>query len=155
MILSEEAIKRLDELRKEYPSGRGIALPALYAVQDEHGWVSQEAITAAADYLNMPKAILRGVATFYSLYRTKPTGRHLIQLCTNVSCMIFGAERLVDMLKGKYQVEPGRTSPDGRFSLMIMECIGACDKAPAMIINGEFHYNLDEKNILDILESYR
>jgi NADH:ubiquinone oxidoreductase subunit E len=89
------------------------------------------------------------------MYRQKPMGRHLIQLCTNVSCMILGAERLVDFLKSTYGVEPGGVSPDGRFSLVIMECIGACGTAPAMLVNDDFHENLTEKNLQEILEKYR
>lgn len=147
--------KDLDDIKSRYPAGRALALPALHMAQSEYGWLSSDALKAVADYLNMPKALLRGVATFYSRFSEMPMGRNLIQVCTNVSCMLFGAESLVDMVRRKYNVEPGRTSPDGRFSLVVAECIGACDRGPAMLVNSEFHYRLDKKNIIDILERYR
>lgn len=143
------------KLRDKYPANGAGLLPALYLAQKEFGWLSPEAMEFTAETLNIPKANVKGVATFYAMFKNKPVGRHLIQLCTNVSCMLFGAERLVDLLSEKYSVAPGGTSPDGRFSLVIMECIGACDRAPAMIVNADFHYNLNESNIPEILENYK
>jgi NADH:ubiquinone oxidoreductase subunit E len=103
----------------------------------------------------VPRAIVKGVATFYAMYKNRPMGRHLIQICTNVSCMIFGAEQLVTFLEKRYGLTAGGTSPDGRFSLVIMECIGACDRAPAMLINEDFFSGLNEQNIDEILQRYK
>jgi NADH:ubiquinone oxidoreductase subunit E len=89
------------------------------------------------------------------MYKHKPAGRNIVQLCTNVSCMILGAERLVDFLKNKYGLEPGGTTADGRFSLVIMECIGACGTAPAMLVNDDFYENLTDKYLEEILGKYR
>ncbi len=152
----------LDSLRQEiqqavkrYPDRRAALLPALYAAQAEFGYLSQEAYEAVAEILNLPKATVKGVATFYSMYKKKPMGRHLIQLCTNVACMVMGAETLLERLKDRYGLEPGGTTEDGRFSLVIMECIGACDRAPAMLVNTDFHADLNEDNIFEILEQYK
>jgi len=153
-MFSSAAIQEIEEIRTNYPNARAALLPAIYVAQREFGWLSPEAYEAVADLLGVPKATVRGVATFYAMYKQKPMGRHLIQLCTNVSCMILGAERLVDFLKSTYGVEPGGVSPDGRFSLVIMECIGACGTAPAMLVNDDFHENLTEKNLQEILEKY-
>ena len=153
-MFSSAAIQEIEEIRTNYPNARAALLPAIYVAQREFGWLSPEAYEAVADLLGVPKATVRGVATFYAMYKQKPMGRHLIQLCTNVSCMILGAERLVDFLKNTYGVEPGGVSPDGRFSLVIMECIGACGTAPAMLVNDDFHENLTEKNLQGILEKY-
>ncbi len=139
---------------ERYPDRRGALLPALYIAQRKAGWLSQEALEAVSEALDLPKATVRGVATFYAMYRQRPMGRHLIQLCTNVACMIFGAERLVDLLKERYGLEPGGTTDDGRFSLVIMECIGACDRAPAMLVDTDFHPGLTEEKIESILEGY-
>ena len=141
-------------LRKRYPTAQSTLLPALYAAQKRFGWLSLEALEAVSKELNVPKATVRGVATFYSMYKNRPMGRHVIQLCTNVSCMIFGAERLVDLIKKRYGVEAGATSADDRFSLVIMECIGACGTAPAMLVNTDFHESLTEDNIIKILDGY-
>jgi len=105
--------------------------------------------------LNLPEALVRGTASFYSMFRHKPVGRHIIQLCTNISCMILGSDKLVDLIKNKYGVPQNGTSEDGRFSLVIMECIGACGTAPAMLVNTDFHENLTEKSIEEILEKYK
>jgi NADH-quinone oxidoreductase E subunit len=130
-------------------------LPALYIAQRRLGWLSEEALTLVAETLRIPKAKVRGVASFYAMFRHMPVGRHVIQLCTNVSCMVLGAERLVDLLRAHYKVEPKGTSPDGRFTLVIMECIGACGTAPAMLVNTDFHENLTEDSLREILDRYR
>lgn len=150
-----ETLGGLEQIKARYPDGRAAVLPALYSAQREFGWLSQEALEAVARGLNIPKALVRGVATFYSMYRHEPKGRHLVQLCTNVSCMILGAESLLELLKNRYGLEPGGTSADGRFSLVVMECIGACDEAPAMLVNEDFHSGLTAENINGIMESYK
>jgi len=151
MAMDEE----IQEILKRYPDRRGALLPTLYLMQREYGWLNQEALQAAAEALNLPPATVKGVATFYAMYKHRPMGRHLIQLCTNVACMIMGAERLVDLLKERYGLEPGGTTEDGRFSLVIMECIGACDRAPAMLVDTDFHADLNEQNLFEILEQYK
>lgn len=153
--MSAELKNNILALKDKYPETGATLLPALYLAQKEFGWLSPEAMVFVADTLNISSATVKGVATFYAMYKNKPMGRHLIQLCTNVSCMIFGAERLVDLLFEKYGLVPGGTTADNRFSLVIMECIGSCDRAPAMLVNTSFHYDLTETNILDILESYK
>ncbi len=154
-MFNETAKKELEEIRLKYPTARAALLPALYVAQREFGWLSPDAYEAVSDMLGVPKAIARGVGTFYAMYKHKPAGRNIVQLCTNVSCMILGAERLVDFLKNKYGLEPGGTTPDSRFSLVIMECIGACGTAPAMLVNDDFYENLSEKYIEEILGKYK
>jgi NADH-quinone oxidoreductase E subunit len=154
-MFSESVIKEIDEIRAKYPDRRSALLPSLYVAQREFGWLSQEAMTYVAQALNLSESVVRGTASFYSMFKHKPLGRHLIQLCTNVSCMILGAEKLVDFLETGYGVHPNGTSRDGRFSLVIMECIGACGTAPAMLVNTDFYDNLSEKRIEEILEKYK
>lgn len=153
--MTDSMTARINELTRKYPDREAALLPALYLAQREYGYITPEAMEFIAETLSIPKATVKGVATFYSMYLHKPVGRHLIQLCTNVSCMVFGAERLVDILRDRYGITPGGTSQDGRFSLVIMECIGACDQAPAMLVNNELHGNLDENNLHSILERYK
>jgi NADH-quinone oxidoreductase E subunit len=154
-MTNNSSIKEINDIRERYPNSRAALLPALYIAQRDYGWLSPEAIESVSLTLNIPKASVKGVATFYSMFKHKPMGRNVIQLCTNVSCMVFGAEELLDFLKNRYGVEPGGTSLDGRFSLVIMECIGACDKAPSMLVNTDFWSDLNEKNIIEILERYK
>lgn len=154
-MLSETVIKELNEIKNRYPDPRASLLPALHIVQKEFGWLSEEAMRSVASALNLTEAEVKGTASFYSMFRFKPMGRNIIQLCTNVSCMILGAERLVDFLKNRYGLEPNSTTKDSRFSLVIMECIGACGTAPAMLVNNDFYDNLTEERIEEILSRYK
>jgi NADH-quinone oxidoreductase E subunit len=154
-MFNETIIKEIDGIRAKYPDRKSALLPSLYIAQREFGWLSHEAMTCVAQTLNLPEAFVRGTASFYSMFKHKPVGRNVIQLCTNVSCMILGAEKLVDFLENKYGVKPNGTSQDSRFSLVIMECIGACGTAPAMLVNTDFYDNLSEQRIEEILESYK
>jgi NADH-quinone oxidoreductase E subunit len=153
-MFNETVLKEIDEIKARYPDRKSALLPSLYVAQREFGWLSDEAMLSVSRVLNVPEAMVRGTASFYSMYRHRPVGRHVIQICTNVSCMILGAERLVDFITDRYGVRPGGTSEDGRFSLVIMECIGACGTAPAMLVDTDFHDNLSEKRIEEILEKY-
>ena len=154
-MFNETVLKEIEEIKSKYPSRRSALLPALYVAQREFGWLSHEAMLSVSSALNLPEALVRGTASFYSMFRHKPVGRHIIQLCTNISCMILGSDKLVDLIKNKYGVPQNGTSEDGRFSLVIMECIGACGTAPAMLVNTDFHENLTEKSIEEILEKYK
>jgi len=154
-MLSDNARQKIQDVRKLYPSARGALLPALYIAQRETGWLSPDALRAVSRELRIPEATVRGVASFYAMFHKQPMGRNVIQLCTNVACMILGAEPLVDLISKTFNVQPGGTSPDGRFSLVIMECIGACGTAPAMLVNTDFYENLTAENILGILEGYK
>jgi len=154
-MFNEIVLKEIDKIKAKYPDPKSALLPALYIAQREFGWLSQEAMVCVAHTLNIPGAVVRGTASFYSMFKHKPAGRHLIQLCNNVSCMILGAERLIDFLKTKYELETNNMTQDGRFSLVIMECIGACGTAPAMLVDTDFHENLTEKRIEEILETYK
>lgn len=153
-MLTEDTVKKIKACRNAYPDGRAALMSALHAAQNNDGWISRDALRQVSDILNVPPATVRGVATFYSMYRHAPLGRNIIQFCTNVACMIMGAEVLVDLLKREYGLEPGGDTEDGRFSLVIMECIGACGTAPAMLVNDDFYDNLDEKRIIEILNGY-
>jgi NADH-quinone oxidoreductase E subunit len=154
-MFNETVLKEIEEIKTRYPDRKSALLPSLYIAQREFGWLSHEAMECVSKALNVPEAMVRGTASFYSMYKHRPVGRHVIQLCTNVSCMILGAEKLVDFLETRYGVQPGGTSQDSRFSLVIMECIGACGTAPAMLVNTDFHDNLSEKRIEEILEKYK
>ena len=150
----EAARLRIAELAARYPDRRAALVPALYIAQREFGWLSPEALRWTADTLGLPPATVRGTASFYSLFRHRRMGRHLIQLCTNVSCMMLGAETVQACLESRYGLEPGGTTEDGRFSLLIMECIGACDGAPAMMIDADLHGHLTPDRLDEVLSRY-
>ncbi|MES0335923.1 MAG: NADH-quinone oxidoreductase subunit NuoE [Candidatus Magnetobacterium sp. LHC-1] len=151
-----EALKgRIKDIQGHYPTHQGAVLPSLYAAQDVYGWLSDEAMREVSAHTAVPAAEIKGVATFYAMYKTRPMGRHVIQLCTNISCMIAGSDELVEALRQEYALEPGGTTEDGRFSLVIMECIGACATAPAMLIDSAPYDSLTIEKMLAILQEYR
>lgn len=154
MSFSASALREIEEIRKKFSQPRAALIPSLYVAEREFGWLTAQALLAVAGALELPPAVVRGTATFYHLYRHREMGRHLIQLCTNVSCMILGAEELQEVLKTKYGLEPGGTTEDGRFSLLIMECIGVCEGAPAMQIDTDLYQDLSEERLDEILSSY-
>ena len=147
-----------EELRQyiaRYPDRSTALLPALHITQMEHGWLPSDSMEGIAERLELSSAHVQGVVTFHSMFIDLPVARNLIQLCTNVSCMLFDSETLLDVIKDRYSLEPGGTTPDGRFSLMVMECIGLCDKAPAMLVNRNVHCSLDPDSIINILKTYK
>ena len=155
LAFSPKSAALLEEIRKKYPTGRAALMPALYVAQEEFGWLRPGALKAVAEFLGLPEMAVRSTATFYSMYRHREAGRNVIRLCTNVSCMVLGASTLKEVLESAYGLTPGGTSPDGRFSLEVADCIGACGKGPAMLVNDDLHTGLDPKNILGILENYK
>jgi len=133
---------------------RSAVLSALSAVQEANGgWLTNELMDAVADYLDMPTIAVYEVATFYSMFDLKETGRHKISVCTNISCMLCGGEDIVRHIEQKYNVKLGGTTPDGRFTLKREEeCLAACCGAPMMAVDGHYHENLTPAKVDAILD---
>jgi NADH-quinone oxidoreductase subunit E len=151
MEFSAETRNRFEETLKLYPDQRAALLPALWLAQREFGYVSQEAMDYVAGLLGLSPAYVYGVSTFYSMYYKQPMGRHLIQVCTNISCALMGAEHVVAYLSQKLGIKAGGTTPDGKFSLVCVECLGACGGAPMMQVNDTYYENLTREKIDQIL----
>ena len=146
-----------DEIIAEFPhyeQKRGVSLEAMKIVQHHRGWVSDQAIQEIAEFLEMTPDELDGVATFYNLILRKPVGRHLILVCDSVSCWIMGYEEVWRHLRDRLGIDFGETTADGRFTLLPVPCLGACDQAPAMMVDDELFGNLDPVKIDEILEKY-
>lgn len=156
-LLSDKAKQQIDHWIKKYPKEQkqSAVLPALHIVQDENGgWLSEPLMRAVAEYLGMPDVAVYEVATFYNMYDLKPVGRHKILVCTNISCMLSGCEKIVDHLKKKLNVEFGETTEDGRFTLKEVECMAACTTAPMVQIDKDYHESLTTEKLDQILEKY-
>jgi len=151
MEFSTETRNRFEETLKLYPDQRAALLPALWLAQREFGYVSQEAMDYVAGLLGLSPAYVYGVSTFYSMYYKQPMGRHLIQVCTNISCALMGAEHVVAYLSQKLGIKAGGTTPDGKFSLVCVECLGACGGAPMMQVNDTYYEDLTREKIDKIL----
>lgn len=152
---SEEGMRKLKGLMKDYPSTDALLLPALYIAQDEFGYLDDAALQYVADLLKAPRSKVYGVATYYTMYKTKPTGRHLIQVCTNLSCSLLGADHILSYLENKLNIKVGETTPDNRFTLITVECLGSCGTAPMMQVNDAYYENLTEEGIDRILEGLK
>jgi NADH-quinone oxidoreductase subunit E len=154
-LLTAEEQKEINEEAAHYPNKQAVCIDAMMIVQRHRGWVSDESIHDVAQLLGMSTADLDGVATFYNLIRRKPVGRHVAMICDSVSCWIMGCERVRDQLCTRLGATLGESTVDGRFTLLPIVCLGACDRAPAMMIDGDLHTDLNEHRINEILENYR
>jgi len=130
-----------------YPSKRAALLPALHLIQHEYGWIPLKALEEVALLLETSPAEVLDTATFYEEYWLKPKGKYLLQVCRSLACEICGSRRLTDHLRGKLGIEPGQTTADGRFTLVELECLGACGGAPAVLINEVLHENLTAEGL--------
>lgn len=153
-------IARLEEpieiFARRYPERRSAIMPALYLAQAEYGYLSREVMEAVAEVLQVSPVQVYEIATFYSMFHTTPVGRHHLQVCTNVSCMLLGAERLLAHIEQALDLKAGESSPDGLFTLSCVECLGSCDTAPVMQVNNEpYCENLSEQRIDGILQALR
>jgi NADH-quinone oxidoreductase subunit E len=153
-MLTTEEKKEIEAEFPRYEQKRAACVEALKIVQRHRGWVSDETLIAVAEFLEMTPAELDGVATFYNLIFRKPVGKHIILVCDSVSCWIMGYERILQHLQDRLGIVLGETSADGLFTLLPIVCLGACDQAPAMMIDDELYGNLDPDKIDEILTKY-
>jgi len=148
---SEQTKKRIKEIISRYPKKEASLLPVLHLTQQELGYIPAEAERSVAEMLGVKPIRVREAVTFYTLLYREKMGKYHIQVCSNLSCSLLGAEKLIDYLKEKLKIEPGETTADGKFSLSTVECLGACEEAPCMQINFDYFGNLDKKKIDSIL----
>ena len=136
-----------------YPTKQAALLPALHLTQRKHGWISPAAEAFVARELGLMPSHVAGAVTFYTLYKTRPMGRHHIQVCRTLSCAISGNEEMIEYLKTKLGIQPGEVTADGRFSLVLVECLGACGYAPMFQVNDDYHEHLTQEKVDALLES--
>ncbi len=153
-MLTPQEKHEIEEEAANYPERRSISIDALRIVQRHRGWVSDETLSDVAAYLGVSAAELEGVATFYNLIFRKPVGRHVILVCDSVSCWIMGYTSVRDHLRARLGIDLGETTPDGRFTLLPIVCLGACDHAPVMMVDKDTHLDLSPAGIDRILEKY-
>lgn len=154
-VFTGEAKARLEALAAKYPTRQALLLPALWMVQEARGWVSPDAVQEVAGELGLTPAYVRGVLTFYTMYHQHPVGRHFIQVCTTSPCNICGAEDVVRaLLEHTGCGELGATSPDGRFTVVEAECLGACAFATPVLINDDFIESVTPEGVPALLARY-
>ena len=153
-MLTAEEKREIEAEMAQYPTLEAVRLGAMNIVQRHRGWVSDENVRDIGELLNASPADLDSLATFYNLLFRKPVGRNVIMLCDSVSCWIMGYEKILTVLKDKLRIGYGETTADDRFTLLSIPCLGACDHAPALIIDEDLHRDLTPENLDNILNKY-
>jgi len=154
-MLSHEERREIEAEFPHYPTKQALSIDAMRIVQKHRGWVSDEALDEIGELLGMSRSDLDGVATFYNLIFRKPVGRHVIYLCDSVSCWIMGCSQLHDHLGKRLGTRSGETTADGRFTMLPIVCLGACDRAPVMMIDDDLHLDVEPAKTDEILDRYR
>ena len=152
-MFGPEFEKTVDALVANYPQRKAALLPVLWEVQKAKGWVPLEAEEWVATRLGVSAAHVHGCVTFYTMFKQRPSGRHHIQLCTTLSCMLRGSDELLVHLERKLCIKAGGTTADGKFSIVRVECLGSCGTAPMFQLNDEFHENLSLEKVDRLLEN--
>jgi NADH-quinone oxidoreductase E subunit len=154
-VFTGDARATLDDTLTRYPTKRAALLPALWMVHDARGWISDDAMAEVAEILELTPAYVKGVVTFYTMYHRHPVGKYFIQVCTTTPCNICGAEDVVAaFLKHTGCEELGATSEDGKFTVIEVECLGACGFATPVMINEEFIESVTAESVPDLLGRY-
>ncbi len=153
IAFSDEQLLLIRNLMERLPDRKAALGDVIHMALEEFGHVSPEAETYIAGLMDLPVTYVHEVVTFYNMYIQEPVGRHHLMLCDNVSCMLCGAEGLVAHLKERLGIEPGQTTQDGRFTLWTVECLGACEMAPVVLVDHKFHGNLTVQKLDALLDS--
>lgn len=154
MILTQDMIQAIEHEASHFEFKRAAAIESLKIVQRARRWVDDESLREVAALLDMTPDELDSVATFYNLILRRPVGRHVIRVCSSVSCWILGYEDLLEHLRQRLGIRPGETTTDDRFTLITNQCLGACDHAPVFMIDDDMHLDLDPEKLDAILAKY-
>src|SRR5438034_8071934 len=156
-VYTPENRARFDEIIKRYPPDRkrSAVLPALYLVQHQQGYVTANGIRHVAELLGITRADVEDVVSFYTMFYTRPVGKYVLQVCRTLSCAVNGAERVTEALSEKLGIKPGETDPSRTFTLLEVECLGACDRAPAVMINDAWHECLKPQDAAKLIDDLK
>jgi NADH-quinone oxidoreductase E subunit len=148
---------RFDEIVKRYPPDRrrSALLPALHLVQDQQGYISAAAMRYVGGLVGVTPAEVEGVVSYYTMFRTRPAGRFVLQVCRTLSCALNGAERVTESIAARLGIKPGETDASGTFTLVEVECLGACDRAPVVMVNDEWHECQKPEDVARLLDELR
>jgi NADH-quinone oxidoreductase subunit E len=156
-VYTPERRARFDAIIKRYPDDRrrSAVLPALYLAQEQQGYITANAIRHVAELLGITRADVEDVVSYYTMFYTRPVGKYVVNVCRTLSCAINGAERVTEELCGKLGIKPGETDPTGTFTLVEVECLGACDRAPAVMVNDAWHECLKPEDAGRLIDDLR
>lgn len=151
-MLSEENKNKVEELRKRYPTAQALVLPVLWMVQEQDGYISEDSMKYVGTLLNIPYSHILGVVTFYTMLQKKSSGRHHIEVCTNVSCMLRGSGKILEHIEKRLGIKVGDISQDKKWKLSEAECLGSCGTAPMLAIGDEYYENLTIEKVDKLID---
>jgi len=154
-MLSAESRQQIESLKKVYETNQSALLPALHVAQADQGWLSEDTQREVAQILGLTPQAVRQVVTFYTMFNQKPVGRHMIQVCRNLSCSLLGGQRLQKQIQDKLGLEDGETTQDGRFTFVSVECLGSCGTAPVLMVNDRYYENVTPQQVDRLLEELK
>jgi NADH-quinone oxidoreductase E subunit len=155
-VFTGKVLEELQAILSRYPTKQAALLPALWVVQRERGWISDRNMAEVAEALGVTPAYVKGVVTFYTMYHQHPVGRNFVQVCTTSPCNICGAEGVVKaFLEQTGAADAGATSPDGKWTIIEVECLGACGFATPVLINDDFVENVTPDRVAELVKKYR
>jgi len=146
-----EELAQVEELKKRYPDTKALTLPVLWMAQEKWGHISRETMEYLAEVLEQPLSHILGVVSFYTMFKTQKVGKHHIEVCTNISCMLRGSDAIVEQLRKRLGIGFGEITEDGQFSLEEVECMGSCGTAPMVSIHEEYYENLTPEQVDSLL----
>ena len=152
MEFPPDAKARIERILTRYPTKQAALLPVLWVAQETWGWIPKEAAEEVAKILDLSPAHVDGVLTFYTMYNLRPVGKNLLQVCTSISCHLLGAGALVEHCKKRLGIDLEETTRDGKFTLVEVECIAGCDRAPSMMVNDRYYEPMDAGKLDALLE---
>jgi NADH-quinone oxidoreductase subunit E len=144
--------KKVDVIVAKYPQPKAAMLPVLWECQDTAGWIDKSTEDWIAERLGVSSAHVHGCVTFYTMFKQRKMGKYHIQVCTTLSCMLRGCDNLMEHLETKLGIHPGEVTPDGKFSLVKVECLGSCGTAPMFQLNDDYHEDLTVEKIDTLLD---
>lgn len=154
-MLTHENLQKAEALFKKYPHKKAALLPILWIAQDQEGWISHDMMKYIAELVGVDYAHVLGVVTFYTMYNDKKLGKYHIEVCTNVSCMLKGSDRIVETVERVCGAKVGHTSADGKFTVSEVECMGACGGAPMLAIGEQYHEHLTAESAEQLLKNLK
>lgn len=153
VMFSEDALREYRELLAHYPTRQAALLPTLWIAQREFGWLSPEAQQYVAGLMELPPAHVRAVVSFYTMFHRRPVGKHLLEVCTNLSCRLRGADRVLDAIRRRLGIDVGDTTADRKFTLGVVECLASCGTAPVLQLDQDRYIeNLTEESTLRLID---
>jgi NADH-quinone oxidoreductase subunit E len=147
--------ERIQEVAATYPDRRSAIMPALRLAQEQYGWLPPEALREVGDALDLTPATCEAVASFYDMFHLAPIGRHLVDVCTNLSCALVGAQQVLETFEAELGIGPGETTADGEVTLRAVECAGGCGGAPVVVVDHRYHEPVKPEDVPAIVEQVR